>query len=149
MKSNDFTIEFMVDQSPSEVFNAVQDVKKWWSGFYQEQIEGNTTKLNDEFTFLAAGGAHYSKQKMVEIIPDKKLMWLVTDSKLTFLEHQEEWIGTRFGFEISQQGTKTKLCFTHIGLIPGVECYEDCTMGWTQYLRALVNDLKNKMAEKQ
>lgn len=140
-------MEFLLDQPPAAVFNAVQDVKKWWSGFYQEQIEGNTTKLDEEFTFLAAGGAHYSKQKLVEIVPNKRLVWLVTDSELTFLEDKHEWIGTKFGFEISQQGVRTKLSFTHVGLIPEVECYEDCTMGWTQYLKALVRNLETKAAK--
>lgn len=142
MKNQDFTIEFLVDKSPAEVFKAILNVRKWWSGFYNEEIEGSTSKLNDEFTFLAAGGAHYSKQRLIEMIPEKKLAWLVADSKLTFIEHEQEWIGTKISFEISRQSERTKVAFTHIGLIPQVECYEDCTMGWNQYLRALASDLE-------
>lgn len=142
-------MEFVVGQSPAEVFRAIQNVKKWWSGFYREQIEGNTTNLNGEFTFLAAGGAHYSKQKLVELIPEKKLVWLVTDSKLTFIKNEGEWIGSKFGFEIARQENGTKITFTHMGLVPEVECYEDCTMGWTQYLLALIRDLEKNMVVKK
>lgn len=149
MKSKDFTMEFLVDQSPADVFSTIQNVKKWWSGFYQEQIEGSTTNINDEFTFRAAGGAHYSKQKLVEMIPGRKLVWLVTESKLTFIEDEGEWIGSKFGFEIIQQEKGTKIFFTHVGLVPEVECYEDCAMGWTQYLEALVSDMENKIVKKK
>ena len=55
------------------IFNTLLNVRGWWSGLYSETIEGNTDKLGDEFTFQAGGGAHYSKQKLVELIPEKKL----------------------------------------------------------------------------
>ena len=48
MATADFTTAFVVDQTPEEVFNAVNNVRGWWS----EEIEGNTGKLNDEFALL-------------------------------------------------------------------------------------------------
>lgn len=61
MSKLDFTTTLLVDQSINEVFEAICDVRSWWSGFYSEEIEGSTENLNDEFTFRAGGGAHYSK----------------------------------------------------------------------------------------
>jgi uncharacterized protein YndB with AHSA1/START domain len=144
MKTSDFTLTLLVDQSPKEVFNAIKNVRGWWSGLYSEEFEGRTDKLNEEFTFRAGEGAHYSKQKLIEIIPDKKLVWLVTDSNLTFLENKTEWTGTKIIFEISKKGNKTQIRFTHEGLVPEVECYDSCAPAWTQYLKEKLRNVISK-----
>lgn len=134
MKTNDFTINVCVNKAPHEVFNAITNVRQWWSGFYSEELKGNTKRLNDEFSFRAGDGAHYSKQKLTEVIPDKKIVWLVTESELTFLEKTDEWTGTKIIFEIVENDGKTQLSFTHEGLRPGIECYDSCTSAWAQYV---------------
>jgi len=134
----------LVDQSPKEVFNAIKNVRGWWSGLYSEEFEGRTDKLDEEFTFRAGEGAHYSKQKLIEIIPDKKLVWLVTDSNLTFLENKTEWTGTKIIFEISKKGNKTQIRFTHEGLVPEVECYDSCAPAWAQYLKEKLRNVISK-----
>ena len=135
MSNQNFNVTLLVDQTPEEVFNAVTNVRKWWSGYYSEEIEGSTEKFNDEFSFRAGGGAHFSKQKLVEVIPNKKIVWLVTDSELSFVENKNEWIGTKIIFEISKKESKTQLTFTHEGLVPEFECYDSCSPAWTQYLQ--------------
>lgn len=144
MKNQDFATSFLVDQTPEEVFNAITNVRGWWSGLYSEQIEGNSNKPDDEFTFRAGGGAHYSKQKLVEIIPGKKVVWLVTDSNLNFLTKKDEWTGTKLCFEIAKQGTKTQVSFRHQGLVPQIECYNDCSAAWSQYLEQFMSALRGK-----
>jgi len=134
MKTQDLTITMQVDQTPEEVFNAVRNVRGWWSGYYSEEIKGDTEELNDEFSFRAGGGAHYSRQKLIEVIPGKKVVWLVTDSKLDFLEKKDEWTGTKIIFDISTKVNKTQLVFTHDGLMPEIECYNSCAPAWSQYL---------------
>ncbi len=135
MRNRNFSVTLLADQRPEEVFNAVTNVRKWWSGYYSEKIEGNTEKLNDEFSFRAGEGAHYSKQKLIEVIPGKKIVWLVTDSELSFIEKKDEWTGTRIVFDISEKGSKTQLVFTHEGLVPGIECYDSCSPAWTMYVQ--------------
>ncbi len=135
MSKKDFTTTLLVDQSPEEVFKAVINVRSWWSGYYSEHFEGGTEKLNDEFSFHAGEGAHYSKQKLVEVVPNRKIVWLITESKLSFLERMEEWTGTKVIFDISKKGAKTQLTFTHQGLTPEVECYDACAPAWTQYVQ--------------
>ena len=134
MKNKNFTATLIVDQTPEEVFNAVRNVRGWWSGYYSEEIKGNTEELNDEFSFHAGGGAHYSRQKLIEVISNKKVVWLVTDSKLDFLKKKDEWTGTKIIFDISTKVNKTQLVFTHDGLMPEIECFNSCVPAWSQYL---------------
>jgi hypothetical protein len=144
MTTKDFTSTIMVDQDVQEVFSAIKNVRGWWSGLYGEEFEGSSGELNDEFTFRAGEGAHYSKQKLIELIPDKKIVWLVTDSKLNFLEDKSEWTNTKICFEISKQGTKTQVRFTHLGLVPGIECFDTCSNVWNQYLQEKLLSLIKK-----
>ena len=130
MKNQDFTTTILVDQTPYEVFNAINNVAAWWHG----EVKGNTHKLNDEFTYRYAD-VHYSKQKLVEVTPGKKVVWLVTDSQLNFVENKTEWTGTQICFEITQHDKQTQMKFTHIGLVPVFECYKGCSGGWTQLIQ--------------
>ena len=118
MNNQDFTTTILVDQSPKEVFNAINNVRGWWS----EEIEGSTEKLNDEFIYHYQD-VHRCKMKIIEPIPGKKVVWHVLDNYFSFTKDKSEWIGTKIIFEITEQGNKTQLRFTHEGLVPEYECY--------------------------
>jgi hypothetical protein len=131
MKNENYTATIEVAKSPQDVFNLLKDVSKWWS----KDFEGSSAKLNDEFV-ISHPGRHYSKQKLVEVIPGKKIVWLVTDSKLSWIKKDKhEWTNTKMVFDITVKGEKTLLHFTHEGLVPEKECYAMCERGWNMVIR--------------
>jgi len=128
-KATDFTTAIEVDNSPEEVFDAINNARGWWQG----DIKGNTRKLNDEFTYEMAPH-HLTRQKIVELIPGKKVVWLVTESKINFVADKNEWLNTKIVFDISRVKNKTRLTFTHQGLVPAIECYGGCSGAWGQLI---------------
>ncbi len=139
MKSQNYTTAFTVDETPEEAFAAINDVRGWWSG----NIEGNTDRLGDEWTYRFKD-IHYSKQKITELVPAKKIVWLVLDSYLNFIEDKTEWNGTRVTFDISKKGDKTEVRFSHLGLTPEVECYDACSNAWGGYVNSSLRNLITK-----
>jgi hypothetical protein len=149
MTDQNLTTTFTVDQTPEEAFAAINNVRGWWSG----EIEGSTGKLGDEWTYRYRD-VHYSKQKVTELIPGKKVVWLVLDGYLNFVEDKSEWKGTEITFEISRKGDKTEIRFTHVGLVRESECFNACSnAAWGSYvngsLRSLITTGKGQPNEKE
>ncbi|MES1215347.1 MAG: SRPBCC domain-containing protein [Bacteroidota bacterium] len=131
MKNESYNTTIEVDKSAEDVFNCITEVSKWWSKDY----DGMSENLNDEFT-IHHPGRHYTKQKLVEVIPGKRIVWLVTESELDWLERDKhEWTDTKMIFEITGKDNKTVLYFTHEGLVPEKECYEMCERGWNMVIK--------------
>ncbi|MCU1418096.1 MAG: hypothetical protein JWP32_2270 [Schumannella sp.] len=126
---NDFTTTFTVDASPDEAFAAINDVRGWWTG----NIEGDTRALGDVFTYRHLP-EHRSVQRITESMPGKRVVWHIDDAELTFVDDRDEWIGTDVTFDISERDGRTEVRFSHLGLTPGVECYEACSNAWGFYV---------------
>jgi len=136
MTATDLSFAILVDQTPREAFNAINNVRGWWSG----TIEGRTDKPGDIFIYRYED-IHYSKQKITEFIPGRKVVWLVLDSFLSFIKDTTEWNGNEIVFNISQKGNKTEVRFTHHGLAPQSECFEECSDAWGSYINGSLKSL--------
>ncbi len=143
MANQNFTTSISVDQSPEEVFAAINNVRGWWA----DGIDGSTDKLGAEFKFHHKD-VHRSTQKITEFVPGKKVAWRVTDSRLNFVKDKTEWTGTEVVFEIARKGNKTEVRFTHVGLVPKFECYGGCSGAWgfliNDSLRSLIKTGKGQ-----
>jgi uncharacterized protein YndB with AHSA1/START domain len=128
-RSQSFSTVFLVDQSPEEVFAAITDVRRWWSG----EIEGATDVLGAEFTYRYRD-VHYSKQRITELVPNERIVWRVLDASLGFTDDPNEWTGTEVTFGVSRRGGKTEVRFAHEGLVPSFECYDKCSNAWGFYI---------------
>ncbi len=137
MKENkSYSSTIVVKQNAETAFNAVKNISAWWS----EEIEGNTGKLNETF-FYHYKDVHLCKIKLIEIVPNKKLVYQVLDNEFNFIRDKSEWIGTKLIFEISDENRKTKVQFTHEGLVPEYECYPICQDSWTGYIQGSLQSL--------
>jgi len=135
MNKKDYTATIEVAQSPEVVFSRINDISKWWTKDVAYITEGKSVNLYDEFS-ITHPGMHYSKQKVVEFIPNRKVVWLVTESKLDWLEkNKAEWTGTKMIFELTTKGNKTVIDFTHEGRIPEKECYDRVSQAWNLVIK--------------
>jgi uncharacterized protein YndB with AHSA1/START domain len=138
LDSEDLVLSFGVDRTPEQVFDAITDVRGWWG----RGVEGDSRKEGDEFVYRH-GEVHYSRHRLSEVVPGKKIVWLTTDSRLNFVASSDEWTGTTISFDIidgegggasvGDQG-KTTVRFTHAGLTPVLECYGGCSGAWAFYI---------------
>jgi hypothetical protein len=138
MKTQDLHIRFTVDATAHDAFKGINNVTGWWT----ENLEGNSQNRDDEFA-VRFGVVHYSKQKLIEVIPDKRVVWLVTESNLNFIKDKQEWTNTKIVFDILTQDDKTQVHFTHVGLVPAIECYDACSNAWSEYIQGSLKSLIN------
>ena len=134
--TTDFTTTLLVDQPQEKVFNAINNVRGWWS----EEIEGSTDKLNEEFKYHYED-LHSCQMKLVEVVPNEKIVWLVMNNYFKFTKDTTEWTGTKIRFDISKKDNKTQIRLTHLGLNSEYECFDVCSNAWTHYIQDSLRDL--------
>src|SRR5450432_3596879 len=115
MEDQSYGAAMMVSQSANEVFKSINSVSKWWT----ENLEGDSENLNGVFT-VDFGNDSFVTHKLIEVVPNKKVVWLVTDCNLPWLKDKTEWTNTKMSFEISTENNSTTIHFTHIGIVPEV-----------------------------
>jgi hypothetical protein len=136
MKKEDFTTAIWVEQDQPTVFNAIMNFRAWWS----ENIEGPTDQLNETF-FYHYQQVHLCKIKLIELAPHKRLTYLVVENEFNFTKDKTEWVKTQLVFDISKDQEKTRVQFTHVGLVPAYECYPVCSDAWTSYIQGSLQSL--------
>lgn len=140
MEKRNFHRTIKVNVPAAEAMKKIGEVHSWWA----KDFDGKAEMLNDKFS------VHFGKTfvdfKISELLPDKKVVWQVMDCNLDWINNKKEWNGTEVVFELSGKNRSTQIDFTHVGLFPGVECYEDCEVGWdkhfTNSLEKFINEGK-------
>jgi len=139
MGTQDFTVTTSVEQTPMDAYNAINNVRGWWS----EEIEGDTDKLNGIFDYHYED-VHRCKIEVIEMIPGNKIVWRVLENYFKFTEDEKGWTGTTIVFDITANDGKTLIRMTHHGLVPAYECFNICSDSWTNYIQKSLHNLITK-----
>jgi uncharacterized protein YndB with AHSA1/START domain len=148
MNTQDYHKSITTIVSAEEAFTKISDVRTWWTS----NIKGSAKNLNDVF-IMWVGDEDAAKDtvtlQVVEVVPNKKWVWLVTDCQMLWLKDTTEWKNTQIVFEISEGNHQTRIDMTHVGLVPEVECYNVCEDGWSRHLKDLAAWLETGIAPRK
>ena len=129
MNQQSFTTSIMVQEAPEKVYEAINHPQSWWS----DTITGNPGKLHEEWRYNF-GDHHITRLKTVELMPGKRVAWLVLENHFKNARDPTEWVGDTIIFDISKQDGKTKIVFTQEGLVPSDDCYKNCEWAWKGFV---------------
>ena len=137
-KQQDFSYILTVKATAKEAMKKIARVNLWWA----KNFKGKASKLNDKFSVYF--GDTYVNFRISEVIPGKKIIWLVTDCNLHWIKDKKEWKNTEVVWTLTQKGGKTQIDFVHKGVTPESECYASCKPGWTHHLKDSLLKLINE-----
>lgn len=129
MQNNSFSSSITAGISAEEAIKKISKVPEWWGITFT----GNADKQGDTFTVKMTSDSFFNFT-VTELVPGKKLVWLVTDCNMPWYSDKTEWTDTRLVFDLRETNGTTELTFIHEGLTPDVECYKDCESGWTHWI---------------
>lgn len=129
MTNKNFNRSITVNISASEAMNKISRITDWWG----VTCTGKAENLGDKF-IIKMGGDSFFNMTIEELIPNKKVVWLVTDCNMPWYADKKEWKNHRMIFELSESNGITELKFTHEGLTPEKECWKDCEFGWIHWI---------------
>ncbi|HVD97725.1 MAG TPA: SRPBCC domain-containing protein [Cytophagaceae bacterium] len=133
MENKNYHRTIMVKASAEEAMKKISQVDRWWG----KEFSGSTKKLNDTFTVPfgeVSGEISFVDFVITELVPNKKVVWKVMNCNLPWFNDKREWNDTEVIFELSSEKNNTKIDFSHIGLVPEVECYDACEKGWDMHI---------------
>jgi uncharacterized protein YndB with AHSA1/START domain len=115
----------------AEVYRALatrEGVAGWWTTDTQgDSRVGGVLKFRFSSEGKEIGGFD---MKVLALEAGKRVLWEV-------VEGPEEWIGTKIGFEIKQEGEYAVVLFRHEGWKEPVEFMSHCSTKWATFLLSL------------
>ncbi len=83
MKTKDYTAEITAPVNINQAVESVSHVNNWWTKSFNDKA----AKVGDEFSVRF--GETFVKFKITEVIPLQKVVWLVTDCSLHWIENKK------------------------------------------------------------
>jgi uncharacterized protein YndB with AHSA1/START domain len=120
-----------IKSSLAEVYKALatrEGVAGWWTSNTQgESKVGGALKFTFSDGDRVIGGF---EMKVLELQPAKRVLWQV-------VEGPAEWIGTKIGFDLKQEGDYSIVLFKHEGWKEPVEFMHHCSTKWAIFMMSL------------
>ena len=137
MSTNSYTREIIVSNTPDAAYRALtSEFAKWWT-----ECSGSIIAVGDEVTFRF--DPTYWTMRAIRLVPNKSIELECVEAHHVHEglpdSIRKEWEGTKLKWNIQQQRDNTKISFVHEGLVPSLDCYAICEMGWDHFF---VNSLK-------
>lgn len=115
-----------IKSSLDEVYRALT-AREGLAGWWTSNTQGDG-KVGGVLRFrFGAGGFD---MKVLELEPARRVLWQVVDGPA-------EWIGTRVGWELKQEGDYTIVLFRHQDWREPVEFMHHCSTKWAIFLMSL------------
>jgi len=138
MNQQNFHCSIIVPATAREAFEKIGRVWDWWAVNFKGDVKGDWDDLPGmpDYRIFSVYFARttWSRMELVEIVPDQFVLWKMVDCHLPIFKDPYLWKNHFIAWDISASGVSTRITMTHIGLIPGIECYEDCSKGWSFYV---------------
>ncbi len=100
----------------------------WWTaGTHGESKVGGVLQFRFSHDGIERGGAD---MRVLELEPGKRVLWQV-------IAGPAEWVGTRIGFDLRQDGDYTIVLFGHRDWKEPVEFMHHCSTKWAIFLMSL------------
>ncbi|GAA2799207.1 hypothetical protein [Nonomuraea dietziae] len=121
-----------MDRTPQEAFQAITDVRGWWS----QEVEGVTDQVGGEFdyhyrTSTAAGSASPNS------CGPEKVAWRVLENYFDFIDDQAEWKDTRGRLrDLEKEGRRRDPLHPRRTGSRSTSVYDVCTNAWGGYIGA-------------
>ena len=128
--ADDYSYRLHVHAGLPRVVEALTDhdlIGRWWTVVTGSEQQG------DEVT-LFMGGGEAALVFTVEHAPGtRRVSWAVTSCRVI-----PDWVGTQPSFSMQPNDDGTcEISFRHIGLVPELECFDQCRAGWNHFVPSL------------
>jgi uncharacterized protein YndB with AHSA1/START domain len=118
--------------SPAKVYAALTTLEGL-SGWWTNDTRGESGSVGGAIVFrFSADGKEIGAfaMRVIELAPESRVLWQVADGP-------EDWIGTKIGFDVHQDGNYTIVLFKHQGWKETGESMHHCSTKWAMFLMSL------------
>jgi uncharacterized protein YndB with AHSA1/START domain len=134
-----YTADISIAASPSRVFSALttlEGIAGWWTS----QISGGGL-AGDQLDLGFVGLDEQITMAVESVVSERAVTWRCDSHS-----GHPEWVGTRITFQIDPVPPDgSRLSVTHLGLVPSLNCYEQCFAGWEHFMRSIKGYAENDL----